>query len=161
MNSRGESKISDFGLSKEIVSSSIHDKKEIVGTMIYQAPEHLDPSLQSDIGAKSDIWSVGLTVLEIALARFPTETDILFDPETKSAVDVIASIQAPRGNQSFSKEFVEFCAKCLIRIPADRPRASSLMVIEINKEIDFVLTHMLTPYDISGWLEDNGLVNND
>ena len=134
MNSRGESKIADFGLSKEILSSPTHEKKEIVGTMIYQAPEHLDPSLQSDIGAKSDIWSVGLTVLEIALGRFPTETDILFDPACTSAFDIIYAIISPNG-QPFSKEFVEFCAQCLIRIPADRPRASSLMVYSFYRKL--------------------------
>ena len=103
----------------------------IVGTMMYQAPEHLDPTLKSESGVKSDIWSVGLTVLEIAIARFPTETDILFDPENKSSYDVISNIYPPSKSR-FPREFIEFCSKCLTRIPVERPRASELMVSKIK-----------------------------
>jgi serine/threonine protein kinase len=67
LNSRGEVKISDFGLSAELDST-----KEMcatfIGTHAYMSPERLGGKPYS---FASDIWSLGITLVECALGQFP------------------------------------------------------------------------------------------
>jgi len=67
LNSRGEIKISDFGLSAELDST-----KEMcatfIGTHAYMSPERLGGKPYS---FASDIWSLGITLIECAIGQFP------------------------------------------------------------------------------------------
>lgn len=67
LNTRGEVKISDFGLSAELDST-----KEMcatfIGTHAYMSPERLSGKPYS---FASDIWSLGITLVECALGQYP------------------------------------------------------------------------------------------
>ena len=65
VNSKGSIKLCDFGVSGELVNS-VADT--FVGTSTYMAPERIQGAKYS---IKSDVWSVGLTVMELAIGRFP------------------------------------------------------------------------------------------
>lgn len=65
VNSRGHIKLCDFGVSGELVNS-IADT--FVGTSTYMAPERIQGAQYT---IKSDVWSVGLMVMELAIGRFP------------------------------------------------------------------------------------------
>ncbi|CAD5114703.1 unnamed protein product [Dimorphilus gyrociliatus] len=63
----GRVKICDFGISCKVKSDEFQSSYN-VGTMSYMAPERL----QSDsLSQKSDIWSLGITVLEFTTGKFP------------------------------------------------------------------------------------------
>ncbi|KAJ4482423.1 Pkinase-domain-containing protein [Lentinula aciculospora] len=62
---RGEIKICDFGVSGELINS-IADT--FVGTSTYMSPERIQGAQYT---VKSDVWSLGISLIELALGRFP------------------------------------------------------------------------------------------
>ncbi|KAG8886225.1 MAP kinase kinase (MEK) [Tulasnella sp. 331] len=64
-NSKGEIKICDFGVSGELINS-IADT--FVGTSTYMSPERIQGAQYT---VKSDVWSTGISLIELALGRFP------------------------------------------------------------------------------------------
>lgn len=65
VNSQGEIKICDFGVSGQLIDSMANS---FVGTRSYMAPERLQGTQYS---VASDLWSLGLSLLEISLGVFP------------------------------------------------------------------------------------------
>jgi len=65
VNSQGEIKICDFGVSGQLIDSMANS---FVGTRSYMAPERLQGSQYS---VASDLWSLGLSLLEMALGCYP------------------------------------------------------------------------------------------
>lgn len=65
LNSEGHIKICDFGVSGELINS-IADT--FVGTSTYMSPERIQGAQYT---VKSDVWSVGISLIELALGRFP------------------------------------------------------------------------------------------
>lgn len=82
INTRGQVKICDFGVSGNLVASIA---KTNIGCQSYMAPERISGGGVAQAGAnpgggtysvQSDIWSLGLTVIECAMGRYP------YPPET-------------------------------------------------------------------------------
>ncbi|KAE8539828.1 hypothetical protein D1P53_003765 [Cryptococcus gattii VGV] len=64
-NTRGEIKICDFGVSGELINSIANT---FVGTSTYMSPERIQGAPYT---IKSDIWSLGISLIELAVGRFP------------------------------------------------------------------------------------------
>lgn len=82
VNTRGQVKICDFGVSGNLVASIA---KTNIGCQSYMAPERISGGGVAQAGAnpgggtysvQSDIWSLGLTIIECAMGRYP------YPPET-------------------------------------------------------------------------------
>jgi mitogen-activated protein kinase kinase len=82
VNSRGQTKICDFGVSGNLVASIA---KTNIGCQSYMAPERITGGGVAQAGAnpgggtysvQSDIWSLGLSIIECAMGRYP------YPPET-------------------------------------------------------------------------------
>nr|XP_032804389.1 dual specificity mitogen-activated protein kinase kinase 5 isoform X2 [Petromyzon marinus] len=65
VNTRGQVKLCDFGVSTQLVNSIA---KTYVGTNAYMAPERI---AGEQYGIHSDVWSLGISFMELALGRFP------------------------------------------------------------------------------------------
>ncbi|KAJ9100018.1 hypothetical protein QFC19_005836 [Naganishia cerealis] len=65
VNSKGSIKICDFGVSGELINSIANT---FVGTSTYMSPERIQGGNYS---VKSDVWSLGISLIELALGRFP------------------------------------------------------------------------------------------
>ncbi|KAL3071642.1 hypothetical protein niasHS_016317 [Heterodera schachtii] len=65
VNSSGQIKLADFGVSKQMAQSVAWS---YVGTKVYMAPERLGGDVYS---VASDVWSLGISLAEMALGRFP------------------------------------------------------------------------------------------
>lgn len=75
VNSEMEVKIADFGVSK-IMCRTLDPCNSYVGTCAYMSPERFDPDTYGNNdgsynGYASDIWSLGLTLLELYMGHFP------------------------------------------------------------------------------------------
>lgn len=65
LNRRGEAKISDFGMSKQL-TRSIQAFNTFKGTYMYMSPERLKGEEHS---FDSDVWSLGVSIAECATGR--------------------------------------------------------------------------------------------
>ncbi|XP_038936888.1 dual specificity mitogen-activated protein kinase kinase 5 isoform X7 [Rattus norvegicus] len=65
VNTSGQVKLCDFGVSTQLVNSIA---KTYVGTNAYMAPERISGE---QYGIHSDVWSLGISFMELALGRFP------------------------------------------------------------------------------------------
>ncbi|TMW56874.1 hypothetical protein Poli38472_006884 [Pythium oligandrum] len=106
LNSRGEIKLSDFGIATEL-SNSIAMCGTFVGTFRYMSPERFQ---HKPYGYSSDIWSLGLVLMEAATGVFPY-------PNHTSVVELMQSVlESPPPTLSdkyFSSDFGGFLRSCL------------------------------------------------
>ncbi|XP_067927919.1 dual specificity mitogen-activated protein kinase kinase 2-like [Watersipora subatra] len=65
VNTKGEVKLCDFGVSIQLIDSKANS---FVGTRSYMAPERLEGV---DYTVHSDIWSMGLSLMELSMGRYP------------------------------------------------------------------------------------------
>ncbi|CAG5129444.1 unnamed protein product [Candidula unifasciata] len=79
VNSRGEIKLCDFGVSGQLIDSMANS---FVGTRSYMAPERLQGTHYS---VQSDIWSLGLSLVEMSIGRYPVPP-----PEPKDLASIFS-----------------------------------------------------------------------
>ncbi|GHJ86166.1 hypothetical protein NliqN6_2568 [Naganishia liquefaciens] len=69
VNSEGAIKLCDFGVSGELIDSIANT---FVGTSTYMSPERIQGG---EYSVRSDTWSLGISLIELALGRFPFSND--------------------------------------------------------------------------------------
>lgn len=136
VNSRGNIKLCDFGVATETVNS-IADT--FVGTSTYMAPERIQGGAYS---VRSDVWSVGLTIMELAVGRFPFDATDSAAGDRASAgpmgiLDLLQQIvhePAPKlpKSDAFPPILDDFVAKCLLKKSEERPTPRELYVSYIQ-----------------------------
>lgn len=66
----GDIKLCDFGISGQLIDSIARTKD--AGCRPYMAPERIDPEFShKGYDVRSDVWSLGITLMEVATGRFP------------------------------------------------------------------------------------------
>ncbi|TFK05864.1 beta-1,4-galactosyltransferase 3-like [Platysternon megacephalum] len=123
INTQGQVKMCDFGISGYLVDSVA--KTMDAGCKPYMAPERINPELnQKGYSVKSDIWSLGITMIELAILRFPYDSWGTPFQQLKQVVEE-PSPQLPA--DKFSAEFVDFTSQCLKKNSKERPTYPELM----------------------------------
>ncbi|XP_042639471.1 dual specificity mitogen-activated protein kinase kinase 6 [Orycteropus afer afer] len=123
INALGQVKMCDFGISGYLVDSVA--KTIDAGCKPYMAPERINPELnQKGYSVKSDIWSLGITMIELAILRFPYDSWGTPFQQLKQVVEE-PSPQLPA--DKFSAEFVDFTSQCLKKNSKERPTYPELM----------------------------------
>lgn len=123
----GGVKIADFGVSsKNKYTMQKHDT--FIGTPYWMAPEIVlcETFRDNPYDYKVDIWSFGITLIEMAQMEPPNHE--------MSPMRVLLKIQKsdpPTLEQPsrWSREFNDFIAKCLVKDPAHRPTAEQLLKV--------------------------------
>eukprot|EP00877_Chromochloris_zofingiensis_P000601 jgi/Chrzof1/10541/Cz05g02170.t1_MAPK2 len=126
LNSKGDVRISDFGVSGQL-SNSCSKCLSWVGTVTYMSPERI----RGDCYAfNTDVWSLGLVLLECAVGRFPYPPpgEAITTLGFWELLEYIVVEPAPRlpANQ-FSPELVHFIDQCLQKDAAVRATAPQLL----------------------------------
>lgn len=118
LTENGTVKLADFG------SASIKcPANSFVGTPYWMAPEVILAMDEGQYDGKVDVWSLGITCIELAERKPP-----YFNMNAMSALYHIAqndtpALQAPEWSQTF-RHFVEVC---LQKAPSERPSSTKLL----------------------------------
>jgi mitogen-activated protein kinase kinase len=148
VNSRGSIKLCDFGVSGELINS-VADT--FVGTSTYMAPERIQGERYT---VKSDVWSFGLSIMELAIGKFPfAASEQLSDAESAPAgiLDLLQQIvhepapQLPKSD-AFPQILEDMIQKCLYKEPERRPTPQDLFDRDL-----FVQAAKRTPVDLREW----------
>lgn len=142
VNRKGEVKMCDFGISGYLVDSVA--KTVDAGCKPYMAPERIDPSgnpQQYDI--RSDVWSLGISMIEMATGTFPYKTWTTPFEQLKQVVTDSPPRLEPN---TFSPEFDEFITSCLQKKFDARPNYDQLL------KMAFIADHIGRNTDISGFV---------
>ncbi|OMO93235.1 hypothetical protein COLO4_17036 [Corchorus olitorius] len=127
MNKNMEVKIADFGVSK-VTILPLDPRNSYVGTCAYMSPERFDPDSNGGNydGFLGDIWSLGVTVMELYMGHFP----LLPPDQDPSWVTLMCAIcfgDPPTLPPGASDEFQHFLDCCLQKEPSKRWSASQLL----------------------------------
>ncbi|KAK3153064.1 hypothetical protein QOZ80_2BG0167180 [Eleusine coracana subsp. coracana] len=126
IDSAGAVKLGDFGVSACMFDRGDRQRSRntFVGTPCWMAPEVLQPG--TGYNFKADIWSFGITALELAHGHAP------FSKYPPMKVLLMTLQNAPPGldydrDRRFSKSFKEMVAMCLVKDQTKRPTAEKLL----------------------------------
>ena len=118
---KGNAKLADFGVSATLINT-YSKKKTLTGTPYWMSPEVLS---NSEYNKKTDIWSLGITAIEMAEGAPPyahiNYMRAMFVIQKKPA----QSLTQP---EKWSPEFNNFIKKCLTKDPRLRPTAKELLL---------------------------------
>lgn len=124
INRKGQVKICDFGISGHLVDSVA--KTIEAGCKPYMAPERIDPQTgQRSYDIRSDVWSLGITLIEIASGKFPYASSPTPFEQLKQVVKDPPP-KLPAGQ--FSPEFEDFIAQCLKKSVDERSTYRDLLL---------------------------------
>lgn len=104
----GQVKLCDFGVAGQITMNCLR-RHSFVGTPYWISPEIIN---RSTYDFKTDIWSLGITVIEMATGNPPFS-----DQDPRQAIFAIANSKPPRLEGNFSPAIKEFVALCLREEP--------------------------------------------
>ncbi|KAL9984312.1 hypothetical protein ACROYT_G006588 [Oculina patagonica] len=118
VSTRGQVKLCDFGVSRQLVNSIA---TTYVGTHAYMAPERIQGD---EYSIRSELWSLGVSLLEMALGRFPYPTESHGGAETFLPIALLQCIVHENPpclpEDKFSPAFVNFVSQCMQKNPLAR-----------------------------------------
>lgn len=104
--------------------SSEGKRKSFVGTPCWMAPEVIE---RKHYGTKADIWSFGITALELAQGRAPNSKLNPVKVLMRTMQDEPPQLDRTGGAHKYSKLMDDFVRQCLQKNPEKRPTADKLL----------------------------------
>uniref|UniRef100_A0AAZ3STE6 non-specific serine/threonine protein kinase n=1 Tax=Oncorhynchus tshawytscha TaxID=74940 RepID=A0AAZ3STE6_ONCTS len=154
LTENAEVKLVDFGVSAQL-DRTVGKRNTFIGTPYWMAPEVIacDENPEATYDFKSDLWSLGITAIEMAEGAPP-----LCDMHPMRALFLIPRNPAPRlKSKKWSKKFQSFIESCLVKSHGQRPSTEQLLkhpfIRELLSLVQFPLTHS------SDWSFPSSIIN--
>ncbi|KAK5849810.1 hypothetical protein PBY51_014115 [Eleginops maclovinus] len=132
LTENAEVKLVDFGVSAQL-DRTVGRRNTFIGTPYWMAPEVIacDENPDATYDFKSDLWSLGITAIEMAEGAPP-----LCDMHPMRALFLIPRNPAPRlKSKKWSKKFQSFIDSCLIKSHSQRPSTEQLLKHPFIREL--------------------------
>ena len=144
LDDKGNVRIADFGVSGWLVNAGTSQEKAktFVGTPCWMAPEVMEQVHGYDY--KADIWSLGITALELArgyapYAKYPPMKVLILtiqeDPPSLESYDDDVDEDEDTYDEDFSKAFHSLISQCLQKKPAKRPDVSRIVTRQGPRQV--------------------------
>ncbi|XP_070805462.1 mitogen-activated protein kinase kinase kinase kinase 1 [Pituophis catenifer annectens] len=125
LNDQGEVKLADFGISAQL-SATFARRMSFIGTPYWMAPEVAAVELKGGYNELCDVWSVGITAIELAELQPP-----MFDTHPLRVLVLMtkSGYQPPKLKEKarWSPAFHNFVKVTLTKSPKKRPSASKML----------------------------------
>ncbi|XP_056450629.1 misshapen-like kinase 1 isoform X5 [Gadus chalcogrammus] len=124
LTENAEVKLVDFGVSAQL-DRTVGRRNTFIGTPYWMAPEVIacDENPDSTYDYRSDIWSLGITAIEMAEGAPP-----LCDMHPMRALFLIPRNPPPKlKSKKWSKKFMDFIEGCLVKTYPSRPSTEQLL----------------------------------
>ncbi|XP_060717793.1 TRAF2 and NCK interacting kinase b isoform X3 [Tachysurus vachellii] len=124
LTENAEVKLVDFGVSAQL-DRTVGRRNTFIGTPYWMAPEVIacDENPDATYDFKSDLWSLGITAMEMAEGAPP-----LCDMHPMRALFLIPRNPAPRlKSKKWTKKFQSFIDSCLVKNHTQRPSTEQLL----------------------------------
>ncbi|KAM6923890.1 mitogen-activated protein kinase kinase kinase kinase 4 [Xenentodon cancila] len=124
LTENAEVKLVDFGVSAQL-DKTIGRRNTFIGTPYWMAPEVIacDENPEATYDYRSDLWSLGITALEMAEGAPP-----LCDMHPMRALFLIPRNPPPKlKSKKWSKRFLSFVDSCLVKNHLHRPTTDTLL----------------------------------
>ncbi|XP_067853396.1 mitogen-activated protein kinase kinase kinase kinase 4 isoform X2 [Heptranchias perlo] len=124
LTENAEVKLVDFGVSAQL-DRTMEKRNTFIGTPYWMAPEVIacDENADSTYDYRSDLWSLGITAIEMAEGAPP-----LCDMHPMRALFLIPRNSPPKlKSKKWSKKFINFVESCLVKNYLHRPSTEILL----------------------------------
>ncbi|XP_054894885.1 TRAF2 and NCK interacting kinase a isoform X11 [Poeciliopsis prolifica] len=125
LTENAEVKLVDFGVSAQM-DRTVGKRNTFIGTPYWMAPEVIacDENPEATYDCKSDLWSLGITAIEMAEGAPP-----LCDMHPMRALFLIPRNPAPRlKSKKWSRKFQSFIENTLVKSHTHRPSTEQLLL---------------------------------
>ncbi|KAI8838634.1 kinase-like domain-containing protein [Chytridium lagenaria] len=144
VNSKGEVKLCDFGVSGQLIQSLA---KTNIGCQSYMAPERISVDNPGTYSVQSDVWSLGLSVVEMAIGKYPYPTE-QYDSVFAQLNAIVSGDPPNLPDDHYSSDCRDFVAQCLNKNPRERPTYGELL------DHPWVRRYQNATVDMSGWASE-------
>ncbi|CAJ0947253.1 unnamed protein product, partial [Mesorhabditis belari] len=142
----GNVKLCDFGIAGQLIESKVFTRN--AGCPPYMAPERFQPDVNgmAPYDVRSDVWSVGITLVELARGTYPYPGGSEFEILTALLQMPAPSLSVEEG---FTPEFCNFVELCLNKDVEKRPKYDVLM------QHPFYLRSLHDSVNLGDWFQDH------
>lgn len=128
INEDGIVKVADFGIARAVTSSTIVTTKEAIGSVHYSSPEQARGGF---VDEKSDIYSLGILMYELATKKLPFDGDVPVSVAMKHLKEEV--VEPSQLNGDIGKGLESVILKAIQKDPNNRYRSARELIDDLDK----------------------------
>jgi len=128
INEDGIVKVADFGIARAVTSSTIVTTQEAIGSVHYSSPEQARGGF---VDEKSDIYSLGILLYELATKKLPFDGDVPVSVAMKHIKEKV--VDPTQFNREIGKGLESVILKAIQKDPMNRYQSSRELIEDLDK----------------------------